>query len=99
MKYVLVLIVGLVLGIGATVLAATKSATLTPPADHTAQGWSICLAPTAVVGTYTLTVNACAKDAVTGISDCEVQSISGSGVSIDAFADARLAAWRTAFGY
>jgi len=90
---------GIMLGIGITAGAATKSATFVPPADHTAIGWTICMAPTAVAGTYTFSVSACATDSVAGISDCKSQTISLSGATFDTFADNRLAAWRTAFGY
>lgn len=90
---------GAALGLALSPLAANKVATFVPPADNTSQGWTICIAPTETAGTYTISTNACASDAGTGLSDCRAHTAKSSAAAFDTFVNNRLAAWRTAFGY
>jgi hypothetical protein len=85
-------------------LAANRSATLVPPADYTAGGWTVTLTGNATPGStssqWCATTHACAHDAG-GIDDCASHTVCTASppTDITTFVNNRLAAWRANRGY
>ncbi len=86
-------------------LAATKSATLVPPPDYTAGGWTITLTgnsgPGATSTQWCATTYACAHDGASGVDDCASHTVCTAAppADITAFVNNRLSAWRANRGY
>lgn len=105
MKKLALVALGIALGIGGTVLAANKTATLVPPADYTGGGWSIMLTPMAGAGqtatNWCANVTFIAKDGVTGAQDgVSYQTCTTTPpAAITNFANTMLSAAKAANGY
>jgi hypothetical protein len=85
--------------------ALTKAATLTPPANYQAGGWTITLTGNAENGgtstQWSASTYACAHDAPTGGTDCATHTVATSSppADIQTFVNNRLSQWRANRGY
>lgn len=92
--------VGAVIGTVLVTDAATKSATLSPPGDITGLN-AVHLTYDKTADNIRVLIDACAKDATTGVQDCALveTTIAKSNVNLQAIATAAKNAWNTAKGY
>lgn len=99
------IVIGILLGVGGTVLAANKTFTYSGPGNYMAGGWSVTLTANSeggVATSWSARTYACAWDNVNSApGDCyeNVETTSNPPVVITNFVDQRLAAWRAARGY
>lgn len=98
---------GLLLGLAVTVVAGTKSATLSGPADITTTSrWvQVCVAPVVLEGGtagVAATIHACARDdAVPGALDCQssVRATQNPPAAVVNLVNFMIAAWKADHGY
>lgn len=104
-KMFLGVLVGVILGIGATTFAINKVATLVPPADYTSGGWSIRIYPQSLPGvaatSWCAETSFVATDSVNNAKDVNSHTICTPTPPADVvnFINARLAQARAANGY